>query len=167
MELISLSGQKLKETHFYLDKALSLAALIECQVPTMHLHKLETSALSDLSQAHPICVVETKLGLKVVGGLQTYRIFCVLKDRFIAERHVLFIHICSSFEGKRLAQLESFTGSLLVSPHHSSIKALARLFKEQPESLGVQYFKSKTGVYSSRELASFLDLSRGALFKHD
>lgn len=164
MELTSLSGRKLKETRFYLDKTLSQSALLESQIPTRQLHKLDASALSDLSQAHPICIVETKSGLKVVGGLQTYRIFCVLKDRFIAQKHVLFIHICSAFEGKRLTQLESLAGSLLVSPHSNSIKALAHLFKEQPEHLAVQYFKNKTGVCSTREFATFLDMSRGALF---
>ena len=164
MELTSLSGRKLKETHFYLDKTLSQNALLESQIPTKQLHKLAPGVLSDLSQGHPVSVVATKSGFKVVGGLQTYRIFCVLKDRFVAEKHELFVHICTAYEGKRLAQLESLTGSLLVTPHHSSIKSLAQLFKDQSEHSGVQYFKDKTGVCSTREFATFLDMSRGALF---
>lgn len=165
MELLSLVGKQFDDIKFYLDSALKNCVLSHSHlIPVENLHQLNASAVSQLSVSNPVCVVGTKSGYKVVGGIATYRAFLINKDVFLAERHTLHLHVCSAKQGKKVAQAEGFIHPLLLALDSVGLKALGYQFKVSKDTDAVCYFIENTGINSDRALAGFLNVSRGALF---
>ena len=165
MELLTLVGKQLGETKFYLDPALKDCVLSHSHlIPAENLHRLNAEMVSHFSAKHPICVVDTQRGFKVVCGVATYRLFVIHRELFIKERCELYLHLCTARRGKKLACGEAFSHPLLLSLDSTALKALGHQFKVSKNSESVRYFVENTGINSERALASFLNVSRGALF---